>query len=107
GRAGDSRGARAARHVAVPDRRPARRHERRGRAPPARGSRQAEHPSRGDDARGGEARRGARRTMSDVWSERAEVYGQSPIHAQGEDLDLAVEWCEPGPGVTVLDVATG
>ena len=45
--------------------------------------------------------------MSDVWSERAEVYRQSPIHAQGEDLDLVVEWCEPGPGVTVLDVATG
>jgi SAM-dependent methyltransferase len=45
--------------------------------------------------------------MSDVWSERAEVYRQSPIHAHGEDLDLVVEWCEPGPGVTVLDVATG
>jgi SAM-dependent methyltransferase len=45
--------------------------------------------------------------MSDVWSERAEVYRQSPIHAQGEDLDLVVEWCEPSPGVTVLDVATG
>jgi SAM-dependent methyltransferase len=45
--------------------------------------------------------------MSDVWSERAEVYRQSPTHAQGEDLDLVVEWCEPGPGVTVLDVATG
>jgi SAM-dependent methyltransferase len=45
--------------------------------------------------------------MSDLWSERAEVYRQSPIHAQGEDLDLVVEWCEPRPGVTVLDVATG
>jgi SAM-dependent methyltransferase len=45
--------------------------------------------------------------MSDVWSERADAYRQSPIHAQGEDLDLVVEWCEPGPGVTVLDVATG
>jgi SAM-dependent methyltransferase len=45
--------------------------------------------------------------MSDVWSDRAEAYRQSPIHAQGEDLDLVVEWCEPGPGVTVLDVATG
>ena len=44
--------------------------------------------------------------MSDVWSERAEAYRQSPIHAEGEDLDLVVEWCEPGPGVTVLDVAT-
>ena len=45
--------------------------------------------------------------MSDVWSERAEAYRTSTIHASGEDLDLVVEWCEPGPGVTVLDVATG
>jgi len=45
--------------------------------------------------------------MSDVWSERAEAYRTSTIHAAGEDLDLVVEWCEPGPGVTVLDVATG
>ena len=45
--------------------------------------------------------------MSDVWSERAEAYRQSAIHASGEDLDLTVDWCEPAPGVTVLDVATG
>jgi SAM-dependent methyltransferase len=45
--------------------------------------------------------------MSDVWSERADAYRTSPIHSEGEDLDLVVEWCEPGPGVTVLDVATG
>ena len=45
--------------------------------------------------------------MSDVWSERAEAYRTSAVHAAGEDLDLVVEWCEPGPGVTVLDVATG
>jgi SAM-dependent methyltransferase len=45
--------------------------------------------------------------MSDVWSERAEAYRTSTIHAAGEDLDLVVEWCEAGPGVTVLDVATG
>jgi len=45
--------------------------------------------------------------MTDVWSERAEAYRQSAIHAGGEDLDLVVEWCEPGPGVTILDVATG
>ncbi|MBV8479214.1 MAG: methyltransferase domain-containing protein [Actinobacteria bacterium] len=45
--------------------------------------------------------------MSDVWSARAEAYRQSAIHAAGEDLDLVVDWCEPGPGVTVLDVATG
>ena len=45
--------------------------------------------------------------MSDVWSERAEAYRQSAIHAEGDDLDLTVAWCEPGEGVTVLDVATG
>ena len=45
--------------------------------------------------------------MSDVWSGRAEAYRTSTIHAAGEDLDLVVEWCEAGPGVTVLDVATG
>lgn len=42
-----------------------------------------------------------------VWDERAEAYRTSAIHSAGEDLDLVVEWCEPGPGVTVLDVATG
>jgi SAM-dependent methyltransferase len=45
--------------------------------------------------------------MSDVWSERAEAYRTSTIHAAGEDLDLVVEWCEPGAGISVLDVATG
>jgi len=45
--------------------------------------------------------------MTDAWSERAEAYRTSAIHSAGEDLDLVVEWCEPGEGVTVLDVATG
>ncbi len=45
--------------------------------------------------------------MTDLWSERAEAYRASATHASGDDLDLVVEWCEPGPGVTVLDVATG
>jgi SAM-dependent methyltransferase len=45
--------------------------------------------------------------MSDVWSERAELYRTSAIHSSGEDLDLTVRWCEAGPGDTVLDVATG
>ena len=45
--------------------------------------------------------------MSDVWSTRAEAYRTSAVHAAGEDLDLLVEWCEPGPGVTAVDVATG
>jgi SAM-dependent methyltransferase len=44
---------------------------------------------------------------SDVWSDRAEQYRTSAIHSAGDDLDLVVEWCEPGPGVDVLDVATG
>ncbi|HZS31203.1 MAG TPA: class I SAM-dependent methyltransferase [Gaiellaceae bacterium] len=45
--------------------------------------------------------------MTDLWSERAEAYRTSQTHASGDDLDLVVEWCEPRPGVTVLDVATG
>jgi SAM-dependent methyltransferase len=44
---------------------------------------------------------------SDPWSERAAAYRESATHASGDDLDLVVEWCEPAPGVTVLDVATG
>jgi SAM-dependent methyltransferase len=45
--------------------------------------------------------------VTDLWSDRADAYRTSAIHSSGEDLDLVVEWCEPGPGVTVLDVATG
>jgi len=45
--------------------------------------------------------------VTDLWSGRAEQYRKSAIHAAGEDLDLTAAWCEPGPGVTVLDVATG
>jgi SAM-dependent methyltransferase len=45
--------------------------------------------------------------MSDVWSDRAQAYRESATHATGDDLDLVVDWCEPGPDVTVLDVATG
>jgi SAM-dependent methyltransferase len=45
--------------------------------------------------------------MTDIWSERAAAYRESTTHAAGADLDLVVAWCEPGPGVTVLDVATG
>jgi SAM-dependent methyltransferase len=45
--------------------------------------------------------------MSDLWSSRANAYRQSPAHAEGQDLDLVVEWAEPGPGVKALDVATG
>jgi SAM-dependent methyltransferase len=45
--------------------------------------------------------------MTELWSERAAAYRTSAIHAEGEDLDLVVEWCEPAEGVDVLDVATG
>jgi len=45
--------------------------------------------------------------MTDVWSGRAEAMRESPTHREGPDLDLVVEWCEPGDGVTALDVATG
>lgn len=45
--------------------------------------------------------------MTDLWSERAQAYRESATHATGDDLDLVVAWCEPGPAVTVLDVATG
>jgi SAM-dependent methyltransferase len=42
-----------------------------------------------------------------TWSERAQAYRESPTHREGPDLDLLVEWCEPGDGVKALDVATG
>lgn len=45
--------------------------------------------------------------MTDVWSERAEAFRESKTHREGPDLDLLVEWCEPGVGVQALDVATG
>jgi SAM-dependent methyltransferase len=43
--------------------------------------------------------------MTDVWSERAEAYRQSPAHREGPDLDLIVEWVAGAH--TALDVATG
>jgi SAM-dependent methyltransferase len=45
--------------------------------------------------------------VTDVWSERAQAFRDSAVHREGADLDLVVEWCEPGPGVRALDVATG
>ena len=45
--------------------------------------------------------------MTDVWSERAQAFRESPTHKEGPDLDLLVEWCEPAEGVQALDVATG
>jgi ubiquinone/menaquinone biosynthesis C-methylase UbiE len=41
------------------------------------------------------------------WDERLEYYRGSHAHAVGDDLDQVVAWCEPEPGVTALDVATG
>lgn len=45
--------------------------------------------------------------MTDVWSQRADAFRDSPTHREGPDLDLLVEWCEPEHDVKVLDVATG
>jgi hypothetical protein len=43
--------------------------------------------------------------LSDVWSERAELYRQSPAHSAGADLDLVVEWA--AGCASAIDVATG
>jgi ubiquinone/menaquinone biosynthesis C-methylase UbiE len=45
--------------------------------------------------------------VTDVWSQRADAFRDSPTHREGPDLDLLVEWCEPGHDVKALDVATG
>ena len=45
--------------------------------------------------------------MTNLWDTRGEAYRESTTHAGGPDLDLLVEWCEPGEGVKALDVATG
>jgi SAM-dependent methyltransferase len=45
--------------------------------------------------------------VTDVWSQRAKAFRESPAHREGPDLDLLVEWCDPGHDVKVLDVATG
>ena len=45
--------------------------------------------------------------MTDVWSQRADAFRDSPTHREGPDLDLLVDWCGPGHDVKVLDVATG
>lgn len=43
--------------------------------------------------------------MTDVWSERAELYVESEAHSRGEDLDKLVVWAADAR--TALDVATG
>jgi SAM-dependent methyltransferase len=45
--------------------------------------------------------------VTELWDERADAYRNSKTHAEGEDLDLVIEWCAPAPGRKVLDVATG
>ena len=43
--------------------------------------------------------------MTDMWSDRAQAYRDSPAHREGPDLDLIVEW---STGLeTALDVGTG
>ncbi|MGI9659452.1 MAG: class I SAM-dependent methyltransferase [Gaiellaceae bacterium] len=42
-----------------------------------------------------------------VWDERADRYRRSEAHRTGADLDLMMDLCEGGPGVSALDVATG
>jgi ubiquinone/menaquinone biosynthesis C-methylase UbiE len=42
--------------------------------------------------------------MTDLWSERAQLYRESDAHRIGADLDLLVQWLE---GEKALDVATG
>jgi SAM-dependent methyltransferase len=43
--------------------------------------------------------------VSDVWSERAELYRESDAHREGADLDTLVEWARGAR--TALDVGTG
>ena len=74
------------------DRRPARRHERRGGAADPRGGRAAEPPRRADDARRGAARRGAGRVTRRLGRPRARPTAESAAHREGADLDLIVAW---------------
>jgi SAM-dependent methyltransferase len=41
------------------------------------------------------------------WDARFDYYRESRTHAEGDDLEQVVAWCEPGLGVMALDVATG
>ncbi len=43
--------------------------------------------------------------MTEIWSDRAQAYRESPDHREGADLDLLVEWAAGAR--TALDVATG
>jgi SAM-dependent methyltransferase len=43
--------------------------------------------------------------MTDVWSQRAQLYAESDAHREGRDLDLLAAWAAGAR--TALDVATG
>jgi SAM-dependent methyltransferase len=43
--------------------------------------------------------------MTDVWSNRAELYVESDAHREGDDLELLARWARGAK--TALDVATG
>jgi ubiquinone/menaquinone biosynthesis C-methylase UbiE len=43
--------------------------------------------------------------MTDLWSERAQLYRESEAHREGPDLDVLVEWAAGAR--TTLDVAAG
>lgn len=45
--------------------------------------------------------------MNEPWSQRAEAYRKSAVHAAGPDLDLIVAWAQQAGGANALDVATG
>ena len=92
-------GARAA------DRRPPRRHQRRrGPSDPRRRRSARTCTSRPTMLEAATLRRGAG-GMTDVWSERAELYRTSDAHREGPDLDLSSSGRQGAR--TALDVATG
>jgi SAM-dependent methyltransferase len=43
--------------------------------------------------------------VTDIWSQRAQLYVESEAHREGEDLDLLVQWAHGAR--MALDVATG
>jgi SAM-dependent methyltransferase len=47
------------------------------------------------------------RATAAQFSRQAEAYAASPSHAQGDDLDLVLDFAAPAPDETCLDLATG
>ena len=54
-----------------------------------------------------EPNRTTKPSAADQFSRQAEAYAASPTHAQGDDLDLVVDFAAPAPGEACLDLATG